>query len=358
MKTLFLVIFLSMLTGLSFAQTSISGKVTDTSGDPIPGVNIYIKGTTNGTISDINGKYQLTANKNDIVVFKFIGYKIHEEIIGDKTTVNVFLAEDSKQLSETVVVGYGTMRKSDVTGSTVTVKVSDDVARQYPTIDQMLQGRAPGVQVISNDGNPGSGISVRIRGTNSLRSNNEPLYVVDGIIITTAGEDASTTVDYNDYSENQNGLNGINPKDIESIEVLKDASATAIYGSRGANGVVLITTKKGEKGKTNIDAYYNSSFTQLGKTLDVLDGSEFAQYQNETSLLNNNNPRYYIDGDKVYGITNGEVNENPYEEVFWQDYAYRTGISHTGGISISGGSDKGSYYISGGYNDIKGQAKT
>ncbi|NPA35794.1 MAG: TonB-dependent receptor [Chlorobi bacterium] len=356
MKTLFSIIFLSMLTSLTFAQILIKGKVTDVSGDPIPGVNIYIKGTTNGTISDINGKYQLNVNKNDVIVFKFIGYKTVEEVVGDKTTINVTLKEDTKQLAETVVVGYGTMRKSDITGSTVSVKVTDDVAQQYPTVDQLLQGRAPGVQVISNDGTPGSGISVRIRGTNSLRSNNEPLYVVDGIIITTAGEDASTTVDYNDYSENQNGLNGINPADIESIEVLKDASATAIYGSRGANGVVLITTKKGKKGRAKIDAYYNAAFTQIGKELDVLDGPGFAQYMNEAALLNHNSPRYYIDGDKVYGISNGEISSQPFKEVYWQDYAYRVGVSHTAGVSFSGGSDKGSYYISTRYNDAQGVA--
>ena len=356
MKTLISIFFLSLLTGLTFAQTVIKGKVTDVSGDPLPGVNIYIKGTTNGTISDINGKYQLQAKKNDVVVFKFIGYEPQEVVVGDRTTINATLKEATKQLAETVVVGYGTMRKSDVTGSTVTVKVNENVAQQYPTVDQMLQGRAPGVRVVSNDGTPGSGISVRIRGTNSLRSNNEPLYVVDGIIITTAGEDASATVDYNDYSENQNGLNGINPADIESIEVLKDASATAIYGSRGANGVVLITTKKGKKGKANIDAYYNASFTQIAKTLDVLDGPTYAQYQNETALLNHNNPRYYIDGNDVYGITDGEINDTPLKEVFWQDYAYRTGISHNAGLSASGGSNRGSYYISADYNSMQGVA--
>ena len=354
MKTLFFIIFLNLLTGLTFAQITIKGKVTDESGDPLPGVNIYVKGTTNGAITDINGMYQLNVNKNDVVVFKFIGFEPYEVTIGDKTTINVVLKEATKQLAETVVVGYGTMRKSDVTGSTVSVKVTDDVAQQYPTVDQMLQGRAPGVRVISNDGTPGSGISVRIRGTNSLRSNNEPLYVVDGIIITTAGEDASATVDYNDYSENQNGLNGINPQDIESVEVLKDASATAIYGSRGANGVVLITTKKGKKGKSNVDAYYNSSFTQISKTLDVLDGPGYAQYQNEVSLISHLDPRYYIDGDKVYGITNGQINDKPYKEVFWQDYAYHTGISNNAGVSLSGGTSNGSYYVSAGYNGMEG----
>jgi TonB-linked SusC/RagA family outer membrane protein len=343
-----------MITSLTFAQIMIKGRVTDETGDPIPGVNIYIKGTTNGTVSDMKGKYQLNAKEGQTIVFNFIGYEKREVVVGRKPVINVKLKEKTTELSETVVVGYGSMRKSDVTGATVSVKVSDDVAKQYPTVDQMLRGRAAGVQVVSNDGNIGGGISVRIRGTNSLRSNNEPLYVVDGIVITTAGEDASATASFNDLSENQNGLNGINPKDIESIEVLKDASATAIYGSRGANGVILITTKKGKSGSSKINTYYSASFTEISKKLDVLDGVDYAQYQNENSLLSNGQPKYFIKDREVYGYKDGEVLPDPYRQVDWQDFAYRAGISHTAGISASGGSKKGTFYVSASYNNING----
>lgn len=358
MKSFILVFLIGMLSLASYGQVTVKGKVTDASGQPMPGVNILVKGTTTGTITGMDGTYSIKTDKNATLIFRFIGYQTQEVAVGDRTVIDVVLQEETKKLDDVVVVGYGTMRKSDVTGATASVKLEDDVAKQYSTVDQLLQGRAAGVQVISNEGNPGMGISVRIRGTNSLRANNEPLYVVDGIIVTTAGEDATPTADYNDYSENQNGLNGINPRDIESIEVLKDASATAIYGSRGANGVILITTKKGKEGKGKVDAYYNVGMTEISKTLDVLDGVEYAQYQNEITLLNHSTPHYYIDGDQVYGIDgDGNINDEPYQQIFWQDYAYRVGVSHTAGLSLSGGSDRGTYYVSASFNDLKGVAE-
>ena len=356
MKSLILIFLTGMLSVLSYGQAhNVTGKVTDATGQPMPGVNILIKGTTTGTITGMDGTYSIKADKNAMLVFRFIGYQTREELVGDRTVINVVLQEETKKLEDVVVVGYGTMRKSDVTGATASVQMKSDVVRQYTTIDNLLQGRAAGVQVISNDGNPGMGVSVRIRGTNSLRANNEPLYVVDGIIITTAGQDATPTADFNDYSEQQNGLMGINPQDIASIEVLKDASATAIYGSRGANGVILITTKKGKEGKGKVNAYYNAGFSQISKKLDVLNGVDYAQYQNEISLLNYRNPNYYIDGNQVYGIgSNGEISDMPYEQINWQDYAYKTGVSQTAGLSLSGGSSSGSYYVSAGFNDIRG----
>ena len=167
----------------------------------------------------------------------------------------------------------------------------------------MLQGRAAGVQVTQNAGSPGSGVSVKIRGASSLRGNNEPLYVIDGIIISSAGEDAANaSADANSLEETQNGLNGINPRDIESIEVLKDASATAIYGSRGANGVILITTKKGKSGKTSIQAYVNTSVSEISERYDVLDALGYANYQNEALLVNGEDPRFSISGGTIFPI--------------------------------------------------------
>ena len=354
MRFLILLIMLTLLSGFMYGQQEVSGKVTDEAGLPLIGVNILIEGTTTGTITDFDGKYHLKVAEEDVLVFKYIGFIAKKVKVAGQTTINVTLHEDTHGLDEVVVVGYGTLKKSDITSSSVSVDVDEDVARQYQTVDQMLNGRAAGVQVLSNEGNMGSGVSVRIRGTSSLRGNNEPLYVVDGVIITTAGEDASVATNSNDVSEMQNGLNGINPRDIENIEILKDASATAIYGSRGANGVVLITTKKGKKGKANIDGYYTASFSEINKTLDVLSPVEYAQYQNEKNILQGNMPSYYIDGNEVYGIQNGLISPQAFEQVNWQDWAYRMAISHDAGISISGGSDKGTYYISGSFNDQQG----
>jgi len=354
MRFLILSIMLTLLSGFMYGQQEITGKVTDGEGLPLPGVNIIIEGSSTGTVTDFDGKYNIKADKENVLVFKYIGFTTKKVKVGDQTTINVKLFEDSHDLDEVVVVGYGTMKKSDITSASVSVNVDEDVARQYQTVDQMLNGRAAGVQVLSNEGNMGSGISVRIRGTNSLRGNNEPLYVVDGVIITTAGEDASVTTNSNDLSENQNGLNGINPRDIESIEILKDASATAIYGSRGANGVILITTKKGKKGKTHIDGYYSASFSEISKTMDVLSPVEYAQYQNEKNILKGGLPTYYIDGDQVYGIQGDSILPEPYDQINWQDWAYKMAITHNAGISVSGGDDKGTYYISGAFNDQQG----
>ena len=361
MRTLFtLILFLTALAPFSYGQEQVvTGRVTEVTGDALPGVNVIVEGTSKGTVTDVDGRYQIKVSPDETLVFSFVGYKKQAIQVGNRSTIDVVLEPDQTQLEEIVVVGYGTMRKSDLTGSTVSVKVEEDVARQYNTVDEMLKGRAAGVQVISNEGNPGSGISVRIRGTNSLRGNNEPLYVVDGVIITTAGEDApNASTDGNSTQQVQNGLNGINPRDIESIEILKDASATAIYGSRGANGVVLITTKKGAKGKMNIDAYATSSFSQISRKLPVLDGVDYAMYRNESAILNGSEPPFYINNGNVYTIdyTSGGpvINDTPSQIVNWQDEIYKMGISYNAGAAFSGGSEKGTFYVSAGYNDING----
>lgn len=349
-----------VVTHITLAQ-KITGKVIDAiDNNGLPGVNVIVKGTLNGTVTDVEGNYAIEAEGTEtILVFSSVGYLTEEIAVGTKTIIDVALSEDLKQLEEIVVVGYGTMRKSDVTGSLVSVTAEENVARQYATVDQMLQGRAAGVQVTSNSGNPGMGVSVRIRGTNSLRGNNEPLYVVDGVIINSAGVDAmKSDTDGNSLQENQNGLNGINPRDIESMEVLKDASATAIYGSRGSNGVVLITTKQGIKGKMKVDAYVTTSVSEINKKLPVMNGVDYAMYRNEVNLMSGNDAPYHIDGNDVYEITypNGlaEVSDVAVQQVNWQDEIYQYGKSYNAGIAFSGGSDKGSYYISAGYNDQGG----
>jgi TonB-linked SusC/RagA family outer membrane protein len=360
-KIFFLFVFLPMMV---FSQSkTITGTVKDETGLTLPGVTIQIKNTENlGAISNFDGYFNITipSTSSKILVFSYLGYTTQEVNVSNTTNVNLVMIPDQTQLDEVVVIGYGTVLKKDVTGALTSVKVKDNVANQSGTIDQLLQGRAAGVQVTQNAGAPGSGISVKIRGTNSLRGNNEPLYVIDGVIISSAGEDVIAAGGVgNSGQETQNGLNGINPRDIESIQVLKDASATAIYGSRGANGVVLITTKKGVKGKVKIKSFITTSIRTIDKKYDVLDGNGYANYQNETSLLNGLNPRFQIDGSQIFGITydtagNPNVSNRPAQILNWQDELYRQGFSTKVGFSASGGSDNGNYYISLGFDEQEG----
>ena len=362
MRSLFTLILFSALANLTYGQV-VTGRVTEASGDPLPGVSVVIAGTSQGTVTDAGGVYKLEVVPNTTLRFSFVGYKNYSIEVGSKTSIDIVMEPDIQQLNEIIVVGYGSMRKSDITGSIVSVTADEAVARQYNTVDQMLKGRAAGVQVISNPGNPGMGISVRIRGTNSLRGNNEPLYVIDGVLITSAAQDAASgSTDGNSLQANQNGLNGLNPRDIESIEVLKDASATAIYGSRGSNGVVLITTKQGVAGQMKVDAYITSSVTEINKKIDVLNGVDYAQYRNESAIMSGNDPNYYINGSNVYPITypNGspEIGSEPYQLLNWQDEIYQQALSYNAGAAFSGGSENGTYYISAGYNRLAGIVET
>ena len=248
MKKFLLIHLLLIFPIILFAQSKeITGTVVGENNMLLPGASILVKGQNIGSSTDFDGKFSLNVPETaETLVVSYLGYITKELVIGNQITFDIQLQIDANSLDEIVVVGYGTQRKSDITGAVTSVKVDDVAVAQNRTVDALLQGRAAGVQVTQNAGSPGSGVSVKIRGASSLRGNNEPLYVIDGIIISSAGEDAANaSEDGNSLEETQNGLNGINPRDIQSIEVLKDASATAIYGSRGANGVILITTKKG-----------------------------------------------------------------------------------------------------------------
>jgi TonB-linked SusC/RagA family outer membrane protein len=259
--------------------------------------------------------------------------------------------------------------KSDLTGAVSSVEVDENLSKQLTSIDQLLQGRAAGVQITQNAANPNSGVSVRIRGTNSLRGNNEPLYVVDGIIVSSAAEDV-LQVDPaggqgNTGQDPQSGLNGINPRDIERIEILKDASATAIYGSRGANGVVLITTKSGQEGdKGKINVFSNTSISSITKKYDMLDGFGYADYQNAIRAISGDNPRYAVVGNEIYSyrVTDGDVTDElntiPLSIYNWQNTVYQTSVSNSAGVSFSDGNEKGNYYLSAGFNDQNGLVKS
>ena len=364
-KKIILIFLLFPMIVLSQNNT-ISGLVNDENGSPLPGATVQLKGSeTIGAITDFDGNFSISipTDGEQVLVVSYIGYLNEEVDVSNQISITVNLQPDTEALEEVVVVGYGTVLKRDLTGSVSSVKVEDDVSRAAATVDQLLQGRASGVQVTQNAANPNSGVSVRIRGTNSLRGNNEPLYVVDGVIISSAGEDVGAVGTGNTGQDPQSGLNGINPRDIERIEILKDASATAIYGSRGANGVVLITTKSGsqEDGKGKFNIYFTSTVTDITKTYDMLDGVGYANYSNAARAAAGESPRYRVEGGNVFSyLTNpdgtpSDTVDNTANELYdWQDYIYKQGISSNLGVTFSGASDSGDYYLSAGFNDMNG----
>ncbi|MGB4415149.1 MAG: TonB-dependent receptor plug domain-containing protein, partial [Paludibacter sp.] len=245
-KEIIFLFFLFLVPAWAIAQTvTVRGTIKDTQGETLLGVNVLEVGTTNGTITNFDGKYEIKVARNASLVFTYIGYKSKTIQVKGQQTINVVLESDVLGLDEVVVVGYGTMKKSDLTGAVVSV-TSDAVSKSIPTsVDQILQGRAAGVQVQQNSGMPGASTSIRIRGISSLNASNEPIYVIDGVVIDGGSMNGAANT-------NTNALASINPSDIVSMDILKDASATAIYGSRASNGVIMITTKRGTKGEASI----------------------------------------------------------------------------------------------------------
>ena len=361
-----LIYTLLLLPLFAFSQGKIvSGVVNDDMGGPLPGATVQVKGSESiGSITDFDGKFTIALKAGETkLIVSYVGFVSQQIDVKEQNNILVTLDQDVSELEEVVVIGYGTVLKKDLTGSVASVKVSETISRQSTTVDQLLQGRAAGVQVTQNAANPGSGISVRIRGTSSLRGNNEPLYVVDGIIISSASEDVVATGGNNTGQEQQNGLNGINPRDIEDIQILKDASATAIYGSRGANGVILITTKKGTPNQVKTNFFVNTSMRSVTKTYDVLDAFDYARYRNESNLRTTATgfPAFHIEGNQLYQIVNNDgnvsISDTPVTTVDWQDELLNLSTSLSVGGSVSGGSDNGNYYLSAGFNDQKGLAK-
>jgi len=291
-------------------QKVVSGKVTDSSGTPLPGVTVVVKGTTQGTITDATGNYSLSnVSGNVTLVFSFVGMKSLEIPIEGKNRINIAMQEETIGIEEVVAVGYGTIRKSDVTGSVTSVDSEELMKRNPINLEQGLQGMAAGVQVVRTSGDPEGGTTIRIRGTATINNSAEPLFVVDGIMVGTSA-------------------NFLNPNDIESIEVLKDASATAIYGSRGANGVIMITTKKGEKGLSRLNFTANFGVQTLSKKIDVTHAEEFAIAANQTTT-NDGTP-----ANPVWG------NPAALHHIDWQDEMSRNSLSQSYHLSTSSGSDK------------------
>ncbi|QCX40331.1 TonB-dependent receptor [Aureibaculum algae] len=307
-----------------YAQSIITGKVLDDTNLALPGVSILVKGTSKGTTTDFDGEYSLEASPDDVLIFSFLGFKTQEILVGSQTTIDVQLVSDSQALDEVVVVGYGSVKKSDVVGSVSQVTAKSFEDQPLTRAEDALQGRAAGVAVSKSSGQPGAAIKVRIRGVNSINGNNNPLVVVDGVI----GGDLST----------------INPSDIASMDVLKDASATAIYGSRGSNGVILITTKKG-RGKSKINAEYFMSFDNVPEYLPTLGAADFAKIENSRLIRVGGNP-IFTDQEIAGFEQNGGTN---YQKAF-----FRQGMTQNAQLSASGSEGKISYFLSGNYVNQEG----
>lgn len=348
-------------------QKEITGLVTDSSGEPLPGVTIVVKGTTKGTITDTDGRYSLRdVPGNATLVFSFVGMKNQELPVSGKAVINIVMEEESIGLNEVLVVGYGEMRRKDLTGSVSSLDPNEIESTKYSSIDKLMQGRVAGVSVSSTTSTPGAAVSVIIRGANSFRGDNQPLYVIDNVPIASTTQDAATAFGSDDLQIAQNPLLSIDPQDIESVEILKDASATAIYGSRGANGVVLITTKKGKEGAARISFTSNLTVSQSVNLHHMLGLKDYASYQNaqENSLAAT---QYFFAGDEVRYVYSGKGesydanNPNTYfvlEEHNWQDEVYRSAFSQNYGLNVSGGDPTLKYFLSAGYKDIRGLVST
>lgn len=329
-------------------QFSVSGTVNDQGGVPLPGASVLEKGTTNGVQTDFDGNFSLELSSEDaVLVISYIGFAAKEINVGGQSTVNVVLEESAAALEEIVVVGYGTQKKSDLTGSVSSLSPEDMNPGANSSVDQLMLGRAAGVQINQASSAPGGGLAIRIRGSNSLNASNEPLYVIDGFPIDNSPNLGSgNAAEVGDNQSPRNPLNALNPADIQSIEILKDASATAIYGSRGANGVILITTKKGKAGRMNITYDVYGGVQNAAKKLDVLSTSQYIETMNELSVAQGNGT-IFSESD-ISGIANG---------IDWQDEVFRSAPLSNHNLSLSGGSENTSYYASVNYFNQDGIVK-
>lgn len=317
------------------AEMRVSGKVTDATGEALPGVTIVIKGGKGGTTTNVDGNYQLTVpDGNAVLVFSFTGFTSQEVAVGGRSVIDVQLAESANALGEVVVVGYGTQRKADLTGAVSSVTSKDITGIPSTSIDQVLSGRSSGVHISNRSGDPAAPIEVRIRGV-STTGNNKPLWVIDGVPVELT---SNATVNTASFSES-NPLAGINPADIESIDILKDASAAAIYGARAMNGVVIVTTKRGKEGKTTAvyDAYYGVQSVPQSRRLELLDVGQYVALQREL-------------GRDLSAFENKPLYN-------WQDAIFQTATVRNHNLSVSGGTKNFSFNVGGGYHGQGGVEK-
>ena len=306
-----------------FVQQSITGTVLDQNGQPIPGASVTLQGTTKGTVTDFDGNFTIEASSGDTLEVSFVGFQSQEIAITNQTSLNITLTEDVESLSEVVVIGYGSVKKSDLTGSVSSLQSDDFNQGAQTSANQLIQGRSAGVQITQSSAQPGGGFSVRVRGATSIGAGNEPLYVIDGLPAAP--------------------INALNPSDIQSIEVLKDASATAIYGSRGANGVILITTKQGKTGKLQVNYETYAGFQQVENKLDLLSGPEYASFINGVLTDNGDMPRFTPEELSAIGAGTD-----------WQDELFRTAKVQNHQFSVSGGNEDTKFYASLNYYNQEG----
>ncbi|MFA5326845.1 MAG: TonB-dependent receptor [Prolixibacteraceae bacterium] len=352
-------------------QGKVSGKVTDSSGLPLPGVSVVVKGTTNGTITNGEGNFVISnIPENAVLQFSFVGMKSQDITVGGQTTIHVKLAEDAIGIEEVVAIGYGVQKKSDVTGALTSVSSEEINARPVKNAIEAMQGRAAGVDITSNE-RPGTVGDITIRGVRSLTASNSPLYVVDGIPLVTG------TVEAAGVSSNKvtlGGIDNLNPNDIESIDILKDASATAIYGSRGANGVVLISTKKGKTGKFTLNFDTSVATEKIHEFSPLFDAGGYIEYRRWAKYYNGesdargdqptqaNDAKIFTGDDTAWnnilkGWEGGTWDGSKLTTTNWTDFVTRTGVTTQNTLSASGGTDKMKAYGSFGYTDSKGVVK-
>lgn len=349
MRNLTKALLLSILAGvpLSARAVIVTGTIVDEHKEPVIGATVKLKGNPKlGIATDLDGKFSLDIPEKDLkdgtLVISYIGYDTRRVALNGRTIITTDLVPQANELNEVVVVGYGSMRKSDLTGSLSSVKTSETEAASATSFDKLLQGKAAGVYVTTGSAAPGGSASVKIRGTGSLRGDNSPLYVIDGNIISDMGDTADPMGagqnSGNSRKQEQDPLASINPQDIESIEVLKDASATAIYGSQGANGVVLITTKRGKSAKPSITLSATVTMSRLAKEIPMLDFDGYMAFRNAPEFINGNEP----------ASTEGLIPVN------WQRKATRLAVSQNYRASVSGKSNKTGYFLALGYADQQG----
>ena len=354
LRSFCLIVVGSSLMGVLYGQAGIvQGTVSDPGGETLPGTTIMVKGTTQGTTTNIDGQYTLALVEEGevVLVASFVGYRKQEVTVqvvsGQTATADFVLSEDITQLEELVVIGYGTKRKRDITSSISRVKSEELAKSTQSSFQSALQGKAAGVQITSANGMPGSAMTVRIRGTSSITSSSEPLYVVDGVPVITGNFS-------NGWADGTNTLSALSPTDIESVEILKDASAAAIYGSRSANGVVLITTKSGKSGRTKFNAGYWIGVNKITNIPDMLDAKDYLKYgkiawANSDNDTTNNYQAFY---DNLSYNINREIADNT--NTNWIDEMSRTGIVQQFNLSASGGDIKNTFYIGGTYRVEEG----
>lgn len=356
------------------AQSVVTGNIVDANGAPLPGVNILEKNTLNGVVSDFDGNYSIkTETQNPILVFSYIGFITKEVSVDGQRNINISLELDVSNLDEVVVVGYGTQRKKDLTGSITRVDMDEVGQPSISSFDQMLQGKVAGVQISQTSGAPGGNVNILVRGMSSITGGNQPLYVVDGFPISGGGSSDFSSFGGNLYSsegiasstqERINPLGSINPSDIESIDILKDASATAIYGSRGANGVVIITTKRGKVGKSEISVEVSLGMQSVANKLDMLNSQQYAEYVAQGrdnawvfSGGSADDPNSLRPGSQQVPLafrdpSSISVNTD------WQDVIYRVAPVKNYQLSFNAGNDKTRFFIAGSYFDQDGIIET